>query len=144
MSGDGIVLENLTAPFAYPCVCDVKLGTRLYDDQADPGKKARMIAQANETTSGSTGLRICGLQILDGKNTQVKLDRRFGRSLGADNLRDGFVRFFSDAAGSMVRSGVIESTICKLDALLHALRQIEPGSLAMYSRFAECAIFTRL
>ena len=30
---DCILLENLTGKFKYPCVLDVKIGTRLYDDE---------------------------------------------------------------------------------------------------------------
>ncbi len=46
-----------------PCVLDIKLGQRLYDDDADEAKRQKMIKQTQETTSGSLGLRICGAKV---------------------------------------------------------------------------------
>lgn len=58
-----IILENLTSSFKKPCIMDLKLGTRLYDHRANEEKRNRMIAQAQKTTSGSTGVRICGAKV---------------------------------------------------------------------------------
>lgn len=46
-----------------PCILDVKLGTTLYDEDASPEKKARMIKAAHNTTSGETGIRLTGFQV---------------------------------------------------------------------------------
>lgn len=58
-----LVLENLTYRFLRPNVLDIKLGTQLYDDNADEAKKARMIESSLATTSSSTGMRITGFQV---------------------------------------------------------------------------------
>jgi inositol-polyphosphate multikinase len=46
-----------------PNILDIKLGTRLYDDEASEEKRARMIKKAEETTSFETGVRLTGFQV---------------------------------------------------------------------------------
>jgi len=58
-----IVLENLANRFSKPNILDIKLGTRLYDDDASEEKKARMIKTAAATTSLTTGIRLTGFQV---------------------------------------------------------------------------------
>ena len=58
-----IVLENLSHRFLKPNILDIKLGTRLYDDEASEEKKARMIQTAKNTTSFETGVRLTGFQV---------------------------------------------------------------------------------
>ncbi|OLY82611.1 Inositol polyphosphate multikinase [Smittium mucronatum] len=58
-----ICLENITRGFIKPCIMDIKIGFRLYDDFATPEKKFKMIKKAENTTSGKIGLRLCGYQI---------------------------------------------------------------------------------
>lgn len=58
-----VYMENVTAPFEHANVCDVKLGTVLYNEQAQHitrEKIARMQDKARTTTSGTLGLRVCG------------------------------------------------------------------------------------
>jgi 1D-myo-inositol-tetrakisphosphate 5-kinase/inositol-polyphosphate multikinase len=56
-------LENLLAEFTSPCVLDVKLGTRLYDSDASEEKREKMRGQAESTTSGVVGVRVCGMKV---------------------------------------------------------------------------------
>jgi inositol-polyphosphate multikinase len=58
-----LVLENRVYGFVKPCILDVKLGTVLYDKDAPPEKKARMIKAAHNTTSEETGVRLTGFQV---------------------------------------------------------------------------------
>ena len=58
-----IVLDNLANRFLKPNILDIKLGTRLYDDEASEEKKARMIKTAAATTSFTTGIRLTGFQV---------------------------------------------------------------------------------
>jgi len=58
-----IVLENLSHRFLKPNILDIKLGTRLYDDEASEAKKTRMIQTAKNTTSFETGVRLTGFQV---------------------------------------------------------------------------------
>lgn len=58
-----IVLENLANIFLKPNILDIKLGTRLYDDEASEEKRARMEKAAAATTSLTTGIRLTGFQV---------------------------------------------------------------------------------
>ncbi|WFD19367.1 zinc-finger protein [Malassezia caprae] len=58
-----LYLENLTAPFVRANVCDIKLGTVLYDEtdpHIPPQKRAKMERKARETTSAEHGVRVTG------------------------------------------------------------------------------------
>ena len=58
-----IVLENLTSGYDKPNVCDIKLGTQLWDEDASEEKRQRMEKAAANTTSGSHGIRLTGWQV---------------------------------------------------------------------------------
>lgn len=58
-----IVLENLTYGYEKPNVCDIKLGTQLWDEEASEEKRTRMDKAAASTTSGSHGIRLTGWQV---------------------------------------------------------------------------------
>jgi len=89
-----INMENLLSPYKNPSVMDLKLGTRLYDDNASEEKKQRMILNAASTTSLKTGLKICGLRITDKSDKLVKkFDKKYGRALKEENLGNGILRF---------------------------------------------------
>ncbi|WFD30158.1 hypothetical protein MSPP1_001175 [Malassezia sp. CBS 17886] len=63
-----VILEDLTSCVSRADICDVKLGSVLYDE-TDPtvprAKRERMQRKAAETTSGSLGLRITGWRVWD-------------------------------------------------------------------------------
>ncbi|KAI9836591.1 MAG: hypothetical protein M1819_001223 [Sarea resinae] len=73
-TGLSIVLANATAGFKHPNVLDVKLGARLWDDDAPPEKRARLDQVSKETTSGSLGFRIAGMKIWRGGNAASSSD----------------------------------------------------------------------
>lgn len=58
-----IVLENLTWKFTYPCVLDLKMGTRQYGDAATLAKKQSKMFKVVSTTSAKLGLRVGGMQV---------------------------------------------------------------------------------
>ena len=58
-----LLLENLVSKYKYPCVLDLKVGTRQYADDVSAAKKARKIAKAQNTTSATLGLRLTGMQV---------------------------------------------------------------------------------
>ena len=60
---DYIVLEDLTSGFRYPCIIDLKLGTRCHGDLKDPDKNLKHLRRAKETTSLSLGVRFIGMLV---------------------------------------------------------------------------------
>jgi inositol-hexakisphosphate kinase len=58
-----LLLENLVSKYKFPCVLDLKVGSRQYADDVSAAKKARKIQKAAETTSATLGLRLTGMQV---------------------------------------------------------------------------------
>ncbi|OJD22886.1 hypothetical protein ACJ73_05764 [Blastomyces percursus] len=126
-SSVSIVLENVTVGFKRPSVLDVKLGARLWADDAAPAKRARLDQVSLETTSSVLGFRIAGMKIWVDENaekeekvlgtTQTKshdtikskqivvetvdgyrrYDKWYGRSFNVDNVKEGFETFLAGA-----------------------------------------------
>lgn len=67
-----IVLENITHGFKKPNVLDLKLGAQLWDDAANPEKRAKLDKVSAETTSGSLGFRIAGMRVYKGEPVPEK------------------------------------------------------------------------
>lgn len=57
------MLENLTHKFRYPCVLDLKMGTRQYGDDAPESKRKSQTAKAANTTTITLGVRLAGMQV---------------------------------------------------------------------------------
>ncbi|OJJ79553.1 inositol polyphosphate multikinase [Aspergillus glaucus CBS 516.65] len=122
-----IVLENVAAGFKRPNVLDVKLGARLWADDARPEKRAKLDAVSQETTSSSLGFRICGMKVFTGEDGESdegaltdpydakhegkegekgeviekdgfkRYDKWYGRSFNEGNVKEGFEAFFTGA-----------------------------------------------
>ncbi|KAJ3262759.1 Inositol hexakisphosphate kinase 1 [Chytriomyces hyalinus] len=117
-----IVIENVIDSLSIPCVMDVKLGTVLYGRDADEDKRARMTHQARITTSGTTGLRICGMKIYDAASKEyINYPKAFGRSLAPETLSTAFELFYA-AVPLAARQVVISQTLQKLGHLKHAVQ----------------------
>ena len=110
-----IVLENVAAGYKKPNILDVKLGSRLWADDAPPAKRARLDKVAGETTSKPLGYRIAGMKTWQGKeaikhHVDVSLDgyktysKEYGRKFTIDTVHVGFEEyFFNDGAGVIRR-----------------------------------------
>ncbi|KAJ4568483.1 hypothetical protein HRR87_005733 [Exophiala dermatitidis] len=68
-TGLAIVLENVTAGFKHPNILDVKLGARLWDDDAPQAKRRKLDEVSQRTTSGSLGFRVAGMKLWCGPET---------------------------------------------------------------------------
>lgn len=82
-----IVLENLTYGYKKSNVCDIKLGTQLWDDDASEEKRQRMLTAAANTTSGSHGIRLTGWQTYDSETGLFHtVPKAFGKTIGPQHL----------------------------------------------------------
>ncbi|SNX86465.1 related to ARG82 - dual-specificity inositol polyphosphate kinase required for regulation of phosphate-and nitrogen-responsive genes [Melanopsichium pennsylvanicum] len=82
-----IVLENLTFGYEKPNVCDIKLGTQLWDEDATDEKRQRMVKAAAGTTSGSHGIRLTGWQTYDVKTQSYHVvPKAFGKTIKPEHL----------------------------------------------------------
>jgi len=93
-----IVLENLAASFERPNIMDIKLGIRLWADDAPPEKRRKLDAVSAETTSGSLGLRVAGMKVwqphLARTAEEYKVyDKNYGRQFDERTIRQPFKEF---------------------------------------------------
>jgi 1D-myo-inositol-tetrakisphosphate 5-kinase/inositol-polyphosphate multikinase len=103
-----IVLENAAHGYHQPNILDVKLGTRLWADDALIAKREKFDQIAKETTHGELGFRIAGMRVYKGADDKAKLDEEdyliygtdFGRKeVNKDNVVGAFKKFiFNDSA----------------------------------------------
>lgn len=126
-TGLSIVLENIACGFRRPNVLDVKLGARLWADDALPAKRRRLDEVSEETTSSSLGYRIAGMKVWTGEQGETdegdrtdpyatehegaegekgeiiekdgyrRYDKWYGRSFDKDSVRQGFETFLAGA-----------------------------------------------
>ena len=104
-----VVLDNATYGYQRANILDVKLGVRLWADDAPLQKKQRFDKITAETTHGSLGFRVAGMRVYRGSENTSELDdeeyKVYGKDYGrvevtADNVVEEFKRFiFNKSAG---------------------------------------------
>lgn len=103
-----IVLENVTAGMKKPCVLDLKLGARLWDDDAPEAKRRKLDEVMESSTSGSLGYRIAGMKVWKGDAVAVNekakdedgyaiYDKFYGRNMKTEDIKSGFETFLAAA-----------------------------------------------
>ncbi|KAG2531556.1 hypothetical protein JM16_001009 [Phytophthora kernoviae] len=116
-SGQYLVLEDLTWQRQWPCVMDVKMGTRSYEDGATAEKIA--YEKSKFPLQDEVGFRIQGIKVYDPKKGEyVEFDKHFGRSItSADALAPAFRNYFP--------ADNTPKTIALLQAFLRRLEQFK-------------------
>jgi 1D-myo-inositol-tetrakisphosphate 5-kinase/inositol-polyphosphate multikinase len=106
-----VVLENAAHGFKHPNILDVKLGVRLWADDAHPDKKTRFDKVTEETTHKYLGFRIAGMRVWQGHGAVGRpdvdedgykiYDKNYGRfSINTQNVSEAFQNFiFTKSAG---------------------------------------------
>ena len=138
-----VVLENVAAGFKKPNILDVKLGARLWADDAPMAKRVKLDKVAEETTSKPLGLRIAGMRIYQGAPGSGTVsvapdgyrfyDKTYGRSFNAETIDQGFEEYFQLKEGVKAK-GQIRKVIKRFMEDLRAMESvIEKEESRMYS-----------
>lgn len=126
-----VVLENVAADFQKPNILDVKLGARLWDDDAPIDKREKLDKVAEETTSKPLGLRISGMRTYQGAvgNGEENItpdgykfyDKWYGRAFSVETVAQGFEEYFQ--LKKRVKAEGVTKTVIK--RFIRDLREIE-------------------
>jgi inositol-polyphosphate multikinase len=143
VTDQALVLENAAAGFQRPNILDVKLGVRLYADDAHPDKKKRFDLITQETTHRDFGFRIAGMRVWQGPGPSddpdvydgYKIyDKDYGRfTINNDNVDMPFRDFlFTKSAGIDEELGKLVAQAFVAD-LIDIQRVLENQESRMYS-----------
>ena len=138
-----VVLGNLAAGFKKPNILDVKLGARLWADDAPKAKRVKLDRVAEETTGKPLGLRIAGMKTYQGRPSNGTenvtpdgyrfFDKMYGRTFSAETISQGFEEYFRMTNGVKAK-GPIRKVIRRFVEDLSAIESvIEREESRMYS-----------
>ena len=104
-----IAMENVAHGYKKSNILDVKLGARLWAEDAPPAKRKRLDNVAGETTSKALGFRVAGMRIWQGpqaagqsgvdEDLYKSYDKNYGRGLTTETVVQGFEDYFRVAPG---------------------------------------------
>jgi inositol-polyphosphate multikinase len=112
-----IAISNAAAGITKPCVIDLKLGARLWDDDSPLAKRQKLDEVSNESTSGSLGFRVAGMKVWAGdeveqngkeEHCEIKdgfkaYDKFYGRDLTKETVMGAFETFLGGVQGGKLK-----------------------------------------
>ncbi|XP_013419479.1 inositol hexakisphosphate kinase 1 isoform X1 [Lingula anatina] len=108
-----ILLENVSSEFKYPCILDLKMGTRQYGDEENETKRKRKIDKCAATTSASLAIRLAGMQVYQVNSLSfVCRNKYYGRGLTVEGFKETLYQFLHN--GHKLRVDIIDPMIERL------------------------------
>lgn len=137
-----LAISNAAAGITRPCVLDVKLGARLWDDDSPVAKRQKLDEVSNSTTSGSLGFRVAGMRVWVGDYAEGKkeehcelkdgyktYDKMYGRDFTKDTVKGAFESFLGGVEGGKLKRKhaklVLDSIIRELGSIEYTLQNEE-------------------
>jgi hypothetical protein len=115
-----IVLEDLTQGFKHPCLVDLKIGKRTYDENATQKKIEKEINKY--PPQEKLGFRFTGIKVWQPKENNYKFyDRFFGQGLKEENINEGFKAFLYN--GEVLRDEVIGGITTELEKMYQEFKK---------------------
>lgn len=144
-----LVLEDLTRGFGRPCVCDIKLGKRLYDHEASDAKRTKMTQLAETTASGVFGVRITGMMYHHRHTETVVVGKQACRAAKTrSQIRDLLCDFLRGASSTVSSNGLRQRVCAQLDELTQSfpreLRLVSSSLLIVYDETDTSRLILRL